>query len=124
MGSWSNKSVVLDPIEFDGDMIVFSTKRLLVEDMQILMKFYDKETGNLAFSDPLEVCKTAGSIFPNYITDVKGMFSDGVEMSVTEFLEASKEFYFVPLIGALFGALISASTVKSKEKNSAPPALS
>jgi hypothetical protein len=124
MGNWTNKTVVLEPIEFDGDKIVFTVKRLLVEDMQVLSRFYDNSSGNLQFSSPLDVCKTAQEVFPKYVQAINGMSKeDGSAMTVEEFMEASKEFYFITLIGQLFAGLIAASTVKSKEKNSAPPSV-
>ena len=124
MGNWASKGVTLDPIDFDGDSITFVVKRLLVEDMQILLKFYKPESGTLAFDDPLEVCRTAQGIFPRYILSQIGMKKeDGTEFTLEEFNEATSEFYFVPLVGALFGALIGASTLKGQEKNSVPPTL-
>lgn len=118
MGNWTSKGVVLPPIEFDGDSVTFTVKRLLVEDMLTLSKHFDKANGTLKFESPLEVCQTAQSIFPKYVTGIVGMTNgDGGNVTVEEFIEASKEFYFVPLIGELFGALINASTVKAQEKN-------
>lgn len=122
MGNWTNKTVVLEPLEFDGDKIVFTVKRLLVEDMQTLSKFFDGSSGSLKFNNPLDVCKTAQEIFPKYVTALNGLNKeDGSAVTVEEFMEASKEFYFVPLVGQLFASLISVSTVKSIEKNSVPP---
>lgn len=125
MGNWSTNGVVLEPIEFDGDSITFTVKRLLVEDMLVLSKYFSKETGALSFGSPLEVCQTAQEIFPKYIQDVRGLLkADNVAMTPEEFLGASKDFYFVPLVGQLFTALITASTVKAVEaKNSEPPSV-
>lgn len=122
MGNWTSKSVVLEPIEFDGDSITFHVKRLLVEDMQVLAKYFDGSKGMMSFDNPLDVCKTAQEIFPKYVTGIKGLLdAEGHEVSVEQFLEASKEFYFVPLIGELFAKLIDVSTAKAQLKNSAPP---
>lgn len=116
--------MVLAPIEFDGDSITFTVKRLLVEDMLLLSKHFDKANGTMKFESPLEVCQTAQSIFPKYVTGIGGMTNcDGGNVTVEDFLVAAKEFYFVPLIGELFGALITASTAKVQEKNSAPPSV-
>ena len=125
MGNWSTNGVELEPIEFDGDSITFTVKRLLVEDMLVLSKYFNRETGALSFGSPLEVCQTAQEIFPKYIQKVGGMFkANGSAMTAEEFLTASKDFYFVPLVGQLFTALISASTVKATEaKNSEPPSV-
>jgi len=122
MGQWSNKPVVLKPIEFDGDSIVFSVGRLLVEDMMTLAKFHNASNGTLSFGSPLEVCAMAQAILPKYVKSISGLRKDdGGEMTVAEFIEASKEFYFVPLIGTLFAELITVSTVQAQAKNSAPP---
>jgi len=122
MAKWSNKPVVLEPISFDGDSVVFTAKRLLVEDMQTMSKFFNKERGAMVFNSPLEVCTLAAEIFPKYIVELQGLTKDdGTAVTRDEFLEAAKEFYFVPLISALFAGLMQISTVRSSEKNSAPP---
>jgi len=118
MGNWSSKAVVLPPIEFDGDSIVFSVKRLLTEDMLVLMRNFNQGTGKLEFSNPLEVCQTAQLILPKYVTDIQGMSSaDGIPVTAEEFIKAASEFYFVPLMGALLAALIDVSTVGTQAKN-------
>jgi hypothetical protein len=122
MGNWTNKAVPLDEIEFDGDKIQFFARRMLVEEMQLLSKYHDKASGKLKFDDPLEVCTVAQSFFPRALVGVKGLRSgEGVEMTIEDFLEASKEFYFVPLIGEVFAKLIAISTIKASAKNSVPP---
>lgn len=121
MGNWSSKGVVLPPIEFDGDSITFTVKRLLVEDMMVLSKHFNQKNGALQFESPLEVCQTAQSIFPKYVQGINGMLDeDGKPVTVEGFVEATKEFYFVPLIGELFTSLLTVSTVKAQAKNSAP----
>lgn len=122
MGNWTNKPVVLPAIDFDGDKVVLTVKRLQVEDMQVLSKFYDRATGVLRFNDPLEVVAVAGTLFPKYIVGISGMTTaDGDEVTVEDFIASCKEFYFVPLIGQLFSELVGCSTVRSKAKNSVPP---
>lgn len=122
MANWSNKAVVLPAIPFDGDKVVFTAKRLLVEDMQVMAKFWDRASGKLVFKDPLDVSKTAAELVPKYIVGISGLIdSDGVTVSLESFKESASEFYFVPLMGALFAELMSISTAKGHEKNSAPP---
>lgn len=123
MGNWTNKPIQLPEIQFDGDDITFTVKRLLVEDMLVLSKHFNAEKGVLSFGSPLEVCKTAQELFPKYVVGVAGLqTAEATPVSLAEFLEAVKDFYFVPLVGELFTALIVASTVKADErKNSEPP---
>lgn len=122
MGNWTSKTVTLPPIPFDGDQVAFTVKRLLTEDMLTLAKFYNQENGTLRFSNPIEVSKVAQEILPKYVVAMDGLLTaEGAKMGAAEFVEASKEFYFVPLVGALFGELISVSTVRAQEKNSVPP---
>lgn len=115
MGKWSS-NVVLEPIEFDGDKVVFSANRLLVDDMLVLSKYFDKDKGTIAFGSAMDVCKVAGEVLPKYITNITGMTkADNTPMTKDEFLQAAKEFYFVPLVGELFGRLVQASTVGSAD---------
>ena len=122
MGNWTS-DVKLAPIEFDGDAITFHVKRLLIEDMSDMMKNFNPETQKLSFGAPSEVCELAARIIPKYVTRMAGMNKgDGTAFTIEEFMAVSNEFYFVPLIGQLFGELVSASVVgKSDEKNSVPP---
>ncbi|MFA6213542.1 MAG: hypothetical protein WC714_29160 [Candidatus Obscuribacterales bacterium] len=122
MGNWSSKPVVLDPIEFDGDQVVVTVKRLLMEDMQAISKYFDREKGVMRFDSPLEVCKAAADIMPKYVVGVDGMMDDaGGRVTLEDFHKAVGEFYLVPLFGAIFQGLVFVSTAKAKEKNSAPP---
>lgn len=122
MGNWSSKPVVLEPIEFDGDKVVVTVKRLLVEDMQMLAKYFDRDKGTMRFESPLEMCKAASDIMPKYVTGIDGLIDgDGVRVTLEEFHKAVGEFYFVPLSGAIFQGLVRVSTAKAQEKNSAPP---
>jgi hypothetical protein len=123
MGKWTNE-VVLDPIEFDGDIITFTAKRLLAEDMALILQNYDKEKEVLRFANEAEMSKMTAAIFPKYVTKIEGMTKGGGEQfTVTEFVEASKEFYFVPLVGKLFSGIMKISTVGGLQaKNSTSPA--
>lgn len=119
MGQWSSKPVKLDPIAFDGDNITFTVKRLLVPDMMVLNKYIVGD--KLAFSAPLEMVNVATEILPKYVIGIDGMTADGEAVTPEQFINSIGEFYFVPLIGQLFTALIAASTVGQQTKNSAPP---
>jgi len=119
MGNWTKGSVKLEPIEFDGEQVVFHAKRLLVEDMLVLSKHFNGD--KMVFASPMEVCQTAAGILPKYLTAISGYKVDGADMTLEEFLAAAQEFYFVPLVGALFGRLVAISTAKGMEKNLPPP---
>lgn len=121
MGNWTNKPVALEPIKFDGDSVVFTASRLLVEDMMVLSKHFDQAKGVMRFNSPLEVCAMAGDILPKYIKSISGYTIDGQPMTLDEFFMAVREFYFVPLVGELFGKLVLISSVGVQEKNSAAP---
>lgn len=121
MGKWTAE-VTLDPIQFDGDTITITAKRLLAADISIIFEKYDAETGKLRFANNAELAKVTADIFPKYITSISGMTKgDGTPFTVAEFVEASKEAYFIPLIAELFSALMQISTVKAEEKNSDLP---
>ena len=124
MGKWTAE-VILDPIEFDGDTIVFTVKRILAEDMGIVMKHYKAGpdgTAKLTFSDAAEMSVVVADVFPKYVTHISGMNkADGVPFTIDEFVQVAKENYFVPLIGQIFSGLMAASTVQDL-KNSATPA--
>lgn len=122
MGKWSNQDVTLEPIAFDGDAVVFTVSRLTVEDMLVLSKHFDTERGTMRFSSPMEVCAAASTVLPARVKAVSGYRkSDGEAMTLDEFLSAAKEFYFVPLISALFAALVGISVVGTSEKNLPAP---
>lgn len=122
MGNWSSKPVILDPIEFDGDKVVVTVKRLLMEDMQAISKYFDREKGVMRFDSPLEVCKAAADIMPKYVVGIDGMVDgDGSRVTLEEFHKAVGEFYLVPLFGGIFQGLVRVSTARAQEKNSAPP---
>jgi len=122
MGSWSNKAVMLEPIEFDGDQIVFSVQRLRIDDMQTLMKHYDEKMGAISVADPLELCKLSNEILPKYITGMTGMVSaDNTPVTLEEFKAVMSEFYFAPMLAIVLARLIAISTVRGVEKNFAPP---
>lgn len=122
MGSWSNKAVRLEPIEFDGDAIHFQVKRLRIEDASVVMKFYDREAKRMRFNDPMELVAAAASIIPKYVVEVEGMKdAEGAHLTVEQFAEASKDFYFMPLLSQLFVGLMTVSVMsKADEKNSGP----
>jgi hypothetical protein len=110
--------VRLDPIEFDGDKVVFTVKRLLVEDMLVLSKHFDADKKKMVFASPMEVCKTASEVLPKYVLAIDGYSKAvGTALTVAEFLEAAKEFYFVQLVGELFGHMVSISTAGVQAKN-------
>lgn len=116
MGNWT-KEVRLPEIEFDGDTVVFTVTRMLVEDMQMLSKFFDKDSGTLKFTDNLEVCGLAKTILPRRVVKIEGMKkADGTDMTREEYLAVASEFYFAELNGQLFGELMSVSVVKQQEK--------
>lgn len=126
MGKWTNTGVNLPAIDFDGDRISVSVKRLRMEDMSLMSKNFDTVTKTMRFSDPMEMCQLASKILPNYVVAFSGYKKgDGAEMLLDEFLqEAVSEFYFVPLVGQIFAGLLSVSTVpKDLEKNLPPPSL-
>ena len=120
MGKWT-ASVTLDSIEFDGDKIVFTVGRLLTEDMTVMSKYFEPETGKLKFNSNTEICEIAADILPKRVVSMSGMTkADGTEFTLTEFIAASKEFYFAPLLGELFGKLMGISVVGAQTKNSVP----
>ena len=121
MGKWTN-DVTLQPIAFDGDSITFTVKRLLTEDMGVLLQHYDAEKGVIRFESQDKLAAVAAEIFPKYITGISGMTkADGTAFTVDEFVAVAKEFYFAPVIGQLFAQIMVASTVGAAEKNSEPP---
>lgn len=114
MGNWSAAAVQLDPIEFDGDKIVFTANRLKTTHIGVLLKHYDAERGTLVFSSQLEVIEAASQVLPEYIIGISGMTKgDGTEFSLEEFKNALGDFYFVPLVGEVLAGLVKASTVKA-----------
>lgn len=120
MGNWSEKGVVVAPIEFDGDTICFTIKRILVEDMMQLSKYI--VDNKLIFDNPLEACKLAQAVIPKYIISMTGLRkADGSEMTIAEFAGASAEVYFIALIGKLFSELIATGNVGGASKNLPPP---
>lgn len=122
MGNWSTGSVKLNPIEFDGDTVIFHAKRLLMEDMLTLAKHFDAAAGVMRFADPAAVCKIAADILPKYMTDIEGMVDkDGMPVPLETLLAAAGEFYFAPLLGRIFVELVTISMVGSQLKNSDPP---
>jgi len=124
MGKWTNEGIAVEPIEFDGDKVQFTLKRLRVEDMGLMAKNFDAVNKTMRFSDPLEMCQLSSKVLPKYIVSMSGYKKgDGSEMTLEEFLqEAITEFYFVPLVSKLFGSLVSISTIpKDTEKNLPPP---
>lgn len=125
MGSWTKGSVQLPVIEFDGEQVSVSIKhRLLTVDAQSLERFVDRERGSLRFSDAMEVMKMAGELLPRYVDSFTG-YSDstGSPLTAAEFCEhASREFFFVPLVGQIFVSMLEVSTLgKAQEKTSALP---
>ncbi len=122
MGKWTAE-VTLEPVEFDGDTITFTAKRLLASDMGVVLQHYDSEKQTLRFANQSEMAKVAADIFPKYVTSISGMTKgDGTPFTVTEFIEASKEFYFMPLVTGLFSGIMAISSVGKEAKNSEPPA--
>lgn len=121
MGNWTTRPVELQPIEFDGDTIKISVKRLLMADMQELSKYFDRDKGVMRFDSSLEVCKAAANIMPKYVVSIEGMITDGRPVTLEEFHAATGEFYLAPLFGEIFSQLIEVSTAKAQKKNSAPP---
>ncbi|OGC95828.1 MAG: hypothetical protein A2W25_15240 [candidate division Zixibacteria bacterium RBG_16_53_22] len=118
MGNWTS-NVILEPIEFDGDSIVFTCGRLTVEDMLALSKFFDQEKGVLRFDDQLQALNTAQGLIGKYVRRIDGMrMPDGASITVEQFSEVAREFYFVPLLGELLANLVTISTVGKSEKNS------
>ena len=97
--------------------------RLLVEDMAELMNNVDPVTKKLRFENQSQVCSMASRLLPKYLKSISGYKkADGSAMSLEEFIAATTEFYFVPLVGVIFAELMAASTVKAtQEKNSAAP---
>lgn len=122
MGKWVAE-VTLEPIEFDGDKITFTAKRLLAEDMGVVLQNYDSEKETLRFASHGDLAKVAADIFPKYVTAIDGMTKgDGTPFTVPEFIAASKEFYFMPLVTGLFTRIMGISSVGKEAKNSEPPA--
>lgn len=121
MGKWT-ATVELEPIEFDGDQIVFNVNRLLTKDMGEMTKHYDESEGKLQFTSNAEVCTLAANLFPQYVNSVSGMTDGGgVPIDKVRFIKIAQEFYFVPLVGQLFAKLMEISIVGSQAKNSEPP---
>jgi hypothetical protein len=122
MSNWM-PDVELDPIMFDGDVVNFKVKRLLVEDMNLVTQNYDRISGTLKFSGPEEMSALAARIVPKYVREVRGLKkADGTLFQLEEFKGVIAEYYFAPLVGSLFAALMSASIVKEDEaKNSVAP---
>lgn len=122
MGNWC-PTVKLEPIEFDGDVVSVEASRLLVEDMADLMKNVDPVSKKLRFDDPSQVCSMASRLLPKYVKSFSGYIkADGTAMTREEFVAAASEFYFVPLVGRIFAALMAESTVGGAQaKNSVPP---
>jgi hypothetical protein len=122
MGNWTAE-VELYPIDFDGDKITFTAKRLLAADMGLVMSHYDAEKQMMRFASQMEMAEMCAEVFPKYVTKIDGMVKgDGGPFTLPEFLCAVKEAYFTPLITELFVQIMKISTVGSTEKNSAPPA--
>lgn len=121
MGKWT-ATVTLEPIEFDGDQIVFNVNRLLTKDMGEMAKHYNESEGKLQFTSNAEVCTLAANIFPQYVNSVSGMVDgNGTQIDKERFIQIAQEFYFAPLVGQLFGKLMEISVVGAQAKNSAPP---
>lgn len=121
MGKWS-ATVTLDSIVFDGDSITFTVNRMLTEDMTIMSKYFDPDTGKLKFNSNTEICEVAADLLPKRVVGMVGMTkADGSEFTLQEFNTAAKEFYFAPLLGELFAKLMSISVVGVQAKNSVPP---
>ena len=118
MGKWLGGGVKLDPIDFDGDSIVFTVNRLKVGDMAPLAKHFAQDSGMLNFSSQLEVCTVAAELLPRYVVSIEGMTKgDGSAMALDEFNTAVSDFYFAELLGKLLGKLIEVSAVGGQEKN-------
>lgn len=121
MGKWT-ATVELEPIEFDGDQIVFNVNRLLTKDMGEMAKHYNESEGKLQFTSNAEVCTLAANLLPQYVNSVSGMTDGGgAPIDKERFVQISQEFYFAPLVGQLFGKLMEISVVGAQAKNSAPP---
>lgn len=121
MSKWL-PDVTLAPIAFDGDSVVFRIKRLLVEDLNVLMSNYDRATGKLLYKSPEEVAEIAAKVVPKYVLAVDGLRKgDGAPFTLEEFLSVIPEAYFMPLVGALLVGLMSESVVKNEKNSVAPP---
>lgn len=111
MGNWVSPTVTLEPINFDGDSIVFKARRLTVASMSKLAGHFDGS--KLSFATQLDLAAVAATVLPDHIEAQAGWKKpDGSEFSREEFVPLFGEFYFAPLVGELLTKLIDASTVR------------
>lgn len=120
MGNWS-PTVVIDPIEFDGDNIIFTLERMEVSDFLKLSKNMSFESGKelkLTFVESMDVCVSATELFPKYVKNISGMTSkDGLSVTLEKFTtELVNQTYFLNLIGQLLGELMTISVVNEVEE--------
>lgn len=123
MGNWTPE-VLLDDINFDGDIIKVKVTRMLTEEMQMMTQFMvkDDKTKEVKFSfeDSMKLVNTASKILPNRIKSIDGMKSGNGDFITAEKFnnELIKEFYFVEFTADVLAKLCEASIVQEDdEKN-------
>lgn len=121
MGNWT-REVLLDPIEFDGDIISVTVKRLLASDMDIVLHNYDSSGSPIA--TPVSMTKLAAELVPKYLVKLEGMVQkDGLPFTLEDFKQVCGDYYFAPLIGKIYGGILRHGSLSAEQlKNFMPPA--
>ena len=121
MSNWSNV-VKLPPIQFDGDTVEASVRRMEVQDFLDLsgnIKKGDNVDSEVTLSfSALELFNVAPTIFSKYLVALKGLTqSDGTQLTVEDYVkELCRQMYFLNLTGAILTGIMEASTLTSEEE--------
>jgi hypothetical protein len=117
------REIDLAPIEFDGDTVRLTVRRMLAEDMGAVL-------GRIVEGQPDkgESLKFGTAMLQKYVTSVSGLTQpDGTAVTLEEFREMVVEAYFMPLSVTAYGMLLAASSIsqdQAKNSVSPPPVLS
>lgn len=101
-------------IEFDGDTISYTMKRLKRKkalDLAPYMTYDDDGNLKMTFEDQLKFVEVGATLLGDHLTEFSGLVVEGqeVQLNSTEFKEIFEEAYFMPLISELFNDLMSES---------------
>ncbi len=110
MSKWLPTPAELPEIEFDGDKIKATAKRLKISDMSSLVgrKFdLNSDEGRLG------VTQLGAEVLPKYLVGLDGLTdANGGQVPLQTYLENIDDFYFASLTAAILFGLLSVSSVK------------
>ena len=110
MSKWLPTPAELPEINFDGDVLKVTAKRLKIADMSSLVgKKFDLNSDE----GRLGVTQLGAEVLPKYLVSLDGLTdANGGAIGLQTYLDNIEDFYFASLTAAILFGLLSVSSVK------------